>query len=475
MPTSDFDAIVSQPRARATILFSESNVAELGMEDIKSINILRERRNEGRGVPYGTMAANQLILAFNKIDGYARADYKIGAKIEIEIGEKVAGDTNYVNAGTFYAASYNLSNEYIAVVTAYDWRYSLSSLTYFRMQASDNYEPIGNMIATALTAMGYGGYARDITGLTYVPPAIILPEMTLFQAITYMLAAGGGAAYMDNDGALQISDDVAGEPVKTLTPSYVAGTLENLMNDTDFCTAVRITWYTFTIAAAATTVIDATEYLTIPAGQSKTLFIKWKDSGWDTCADVNTPVFTVSGGMSAYLGHDEVNSPTGVYYFLSNTHGSLPLTVTKISEQGKPVTFTAHVYEEQDSAAVAEYGLIYYELDNKLIQTLDQAEYVAGIILSRYNFPNKWKVPTCGDPQLMPGDVISIPDNAESSIDIQIERSAMAFDTDNGFTDELLGRFVRDTETLYLYDGSDQLYDSADALIATREGYEIYG
>lgn len=479
----DFDAPVRQPRARAAIVFSESNTKNLSMGNIQKLSILRERHVEGKGIPYGTMAANELVTSFEKDPTMHADEYRINATITQELGTKSFDVESYINSGIFFARKWDLSNKKVASVIAHDWRALLSDIPYSLMYNGPG-RTIADEIVDILTEAGIPQEWYSVEGLTCSNSIIMMHKTTCFKAIKQCLEADDGYAVCDNDGIVHFGSDnfylnpeSFGVPVKVLNgTNHILRGLENKIDTSSFCTAVKITWYTFSIAAEPVEVIRATENITLPPGQPDVfvnLFIKWLKE-YDGVTEMNTAVVAVSPTeMTTHLVQSEQVKPEGALIGLANDSTTDPITVSLITATGKPVTATAHIYELTNPDAIATYGKIVHEIDNKLITSIAQAQKIASTILARYNTPHKlWHIPSRCDPTLLPGDVISIPDNAGGAIYVQIESQNISFGLKGkGLSDVLIARAYGADTTDQIVSGSDNVQDgSGNNAVATTIG-----
>lgn len=434
----------SLPYDYATILeFSADNYIDLAFEDLAPpLSILRERRIEGQGIPYGTMAAHELQMSFLKDPGIDSSTYRANVPITLQLGT----GNDYVPSGRFFATKWNLDDRKIASVIAHDWLAILSDDEMSYLDLANN-KSVGQLITAILVGSKIPPGLWITSGLEYVPPVVAIPRMTTFKAVALLLTADNGVAVMDNDGICTFKDDAFGASVKTLDgTNHIMRGLANPSDSGPLATVIDVAWYTYTVDATLTNVLDANESIVIPPGlgmQGIDFTYDWQGSDYVAVDSVQAPVITVTGpGAPSFTYWVAANYTGGVKYRFLNGSGTDSLTITHITVQGKPVRANRHVYEAVDGDAINKYGRIVWTLDNPLIQSYSQATSIGDALIARYNSPNKlWQIPSRCDPQLHPDDVVTIPQLISGTVDVQIERQLITFGSGGaGLKETLIAR-----------------------------------
>lgn len=476
----DFDAEVRQPRARATLInMSTGATATLQQNDLVSLSILRERRVEGSGVPYGTMAAHELILDFLRNASIPNSMYGSNTKIIINLGTRKSGVESYVQCGVFYATTWDLSNkEYVSVI-AHDWRYKLSDVNYSRV---DNFNTlsVGELINDVMITAAIPGAAWKIEGLSYIPPVVAIPDTTCFKAITMLLSACDGVSVMDNEGVATIKDNSYSDPEKVLDGSnHIINGLANPVDKSTIATAVIVNWYTYKNSDESVTVINSNETIKMPPRQSVKLTIDWASPDIVCTVSDNWGIdFQYTVSPAEYTLYAMITSVTrtadGLEFEIMNQLSHTTLTITNITAKDLVVKATKHQYELRDSAAVELYGEAIYTVDNTLIQSLEQAKAVAEAIL-KYNNPLKtWKFTSRCDPNIYPDKTVIAPNLDDGWSFLQMERQEIQFGVNGpGLKETRVDRYIGDV--LEVASGIDTVMSGDDQIISIGEGGIYYG
>ena len=406
--------------------FGFDNYESMPMTSIKSISNLRERRVEGQGVPYGTQAAWELQMEFERNPDRVESEYRTNVPISVELGTKAGGVESYVPAGLFYAYKWNLDDAKIASVIAHDWRRILSDDDYF-YQSFTNTKSIKQLINELLNASRVPAGLWRCYNLNYVPQFVIFQGTKQLQALNELLAADLGVAEMDVNGICVFKEDEFYSSSKTLTAStHIMKPLTNQADTGPMATVVEVTYYTYAIDVASSNIIEAAEDITLLPGDYITVTLKWSNSEIVAITGWSAVITKTGAGSAEVFMIDYVNG--GIELGIENLSGTDSATITKITITGKAVRAAKHVYVVEHSTAINKYGRIVYSFNSMLIQSLAQAQRVGNALIEKYNTPNKvWKWNSPGDPQIVPGDVVNIPGIGGDAVDVQVERQHITF------------------------------------------------
>lgn len=326
----------------------------------------------------------------------------------------------------------------VSKITAFDAMTYLSTvksnLGAFVNQTADY------IIKQLLIEQGFGSAQYNIEPSLQQPIGYLMPNgRTVTDIFNEICEAEGYLLHADEDGIIQGWNRLhfLGNPTAVRTFNY------SNMTDLSLTTApiinsAEVVAKPFKPAAfnkLYETDSSADDRL-IPPGQSKDLFVEFKDDlGSFPAISVDTPVYVASStGSSSYstnLSSDGSSADTGssfitlssVYNFgstyrmtFANSSPDTPVYITNIQLYGTPAKVTAIKGDiQQDTVSIGKYGMNPendqkpYVIENNLIQDMATANAMAWLLVNINSNPrSRFDIENFVVPQLQIGDPVNV-------------------------------------------------------------------
>jgi len=422
---------------------SAGRIIELTADDMIDMYILEEDNYKSGDLPIAKLSANQLSLQFYNNDDVSIAEMKPNKQANVNL-IATASSTDYtVPMGTYYAKEWNIDtlNNTLNVIF-FDLMGVLADDIYNAtiQENQTAYDLVDDILSSSQLLPS--SYIIDTELKDSIIPVSLFNQATQQKALAQIIAAVLGSAYVNRStGQLVILGQTAsrssGISEKTFTnaSTVLPGTTTPIELDR-IATVVDVIWSEL-ITNTAENVIESTEEIEVPAGESEQVILTYP-TDYLTVDNISTPTFTQSGSditLSSYTAY-----VWGVVCNFANSGGT-DQNIESITVNGQPVTRVKHVYSMEDEDAINDYGRITYEYDNLLVQSRTRAAEIAENILDDFADPanliinNLW-----GAPYLIIGDTITVPSTDGTEI-VQLERQEMKFNN-SGFSHKITSRIV---------------------------------
>lgn len=383
---------------------------------IKSLEILKERYYNKQGtIPVGNAAASELVMVLNNLGllfdprgsgGTFAGNILPNRKVTVELGFVLpGGTTEYCAAGVYYTKSWTTDWGGMTTVRAYDGTKKLLRKKY--AGAVQEGKTVGELVETVCQASGLSPDQYLIDATTQVIPYAVFESKTVWEHLRKLAEAEGGFIYFDESGILRFENraHLAGHAAETLQIDWT-----NSLNLKDASDEERIRNVVRAVSkrlkeSASATIWNLQETLTVPGSSRLTIEVRFQYPA----VDVAAPVITAGG---AHVTVDSYSYTTkGGTVTLANSDAAAE-TVTGMTIDGKSLVSDGEIVAEAtNTALVAAYGEVAYEIQNDFIQSLEQAQDLVDDLLASYSNPCseiEVEMPTRGQPHLQLGDKLTV-------------------------------------------------------------------
>lgn len=349
----------------------------------------------------------------------------------------------WVPMGEFWSGDWQVpENEAWAHTTGRDRMELLRKTTYSTSQVIFD----TNLYALAEIVLQDAGltdteYWIDPALLDYLIPYAWFNPISHREALRRIAEACIGQVYTDRNGIVRI------EGAEFLTIERTTSELEITGDDyfdkdqpvrwSEIANYIEVETAPLRPVSVAEEIYKSNEPENITAGQTKTYTVYYNDS----------PVIEAVATLEDEVSGSSIDSVTYYAWGASVTVSSSSSGSFNIVISGKPLkVLNKQRAIAQDEASIIDNGVLRFKFpENQLIQKLDIAELIATTLLDSFKDPRRdieidWR----GNPALLLGDRITIPDFKTNKADFHVVSQSIEFD--GGLTSKLKGRRATSNE-----------------------------
>ncbi|WP_439946515.1 hypothetical protein [Streptomyces sp. BBFR109] len=242
------------------------------------------------------------------------------------------------------------------------------------------------------------------------------------DVIRRLMQAEMGSLWLDEAGIIQLDPRVSAtlDPVWTFDESNVVEIKTNgddhIINTVKIYAELRKVQEFQTISSKAST--DTTLFV-VAAGQSR----EYEAELQDPALSAVTPTFGAGSGPSWFTAALPDGTPittglsvtahelrTNTYVFTIQNSNAFDVNIDQFGLWGQPAKVVDKIeYTEVDQDSIDKYGEQVLEIDNTFIQSTDQCDSLAFMILDQFaEYANEVEMTVKGNPALQLGDIVTL-------------------------------------------------------------------
>ena len=396
-------------------------------DDILLIHLLEEREVSQGSLPVGNISANEIDIRLNNSDGrfsigntqssIARL-LKQNRRIKAWLGvEHDDGTEEWVPLGVFWSGDWSVPEDSVyAQTTGRDRLELLRKSTYSSSVVQQN-KTLYDLAIMILQDAGLkeDEYWVDTELQNYVVPYAYFESQSHREALRKIAEACLGQVYCDRNGIIRVEG-----------PSYLANKTTadlTITQDDYFRKDNPVRWGQIANYIEVETqplrpdvtqeVYRSNEAISIAAGETKTLTVYYNQTPCiNATASLQGTTNTVITAAKYYAWGADVT--------LKN-NGTVTENVTIVINAQPLKVMNKEKAIAKDDASITDNGLVRYSFPaNPLVQTLDMAQTIANKLLESYKDPRRdVEVEWRGNPALLLGDVVCIPDYQDNGRDVR--------------------------------------------------------
>jgi hypothetical protein len=242
------------------------------------------------------------------------------------------------------------------------------------------------------------------------------------QIIRDLMQAEGGRLWLDEQGLIKLDPRVAPvlSPVMTFDQSNVVDI--KTTGDTRIINMVKIFAQTRAVQdyqpVFSKTATDTSPFI-VPAGGSRqfeadlqdpALSVTTPSFGYIAATSWFTAVMADGGSVVSGVTVTAHELRTNAYVFTINNANGYPVTIDSMELWGQPAKVVDSIeYTEVDQASIDNYEESPLEIRNNFIQSINQCDALALIILDQFaEYSNEIELTVKGNPAIQLGDVIEV-------------------------------------------------------------------
>lgn len=314
----------------------------------------------------------------------------------------------WVPLGTFWSLDWDSQDDTLeATVTARDRMELLRTGAPYQSSQVQTNVSLYTLAEQVLQDAGLTSseYAIDTSLQSIVIPYAWFDPVSHREALRTIAEAALAVVYADRDGIVRIEPFAlsGGTPVLTITEDDYFLPLRTPSRQDQVANEVIVTTQPLRPATVAEEVYRSNSPITVPAGGTVTVTAYYNQPPViEAVASLDSPPAGVSITAATYYGW-------GAQVSIQNTGTSSAQVTLVIS--GKPLTVqNKERAVARDETSITENGVLRYEFpENRLVQTLAQAQQIADTLLASVKDPRRdiemdWR----GNPALLLGDRVTV-------------------------------------------------------------------
>lgn len=423
----------SKPNACAKILRNFERVYEIYEGDALQAFEVGEELSSAEGT-YNINSDSMTVTIYNenrKFDkGYLRNLMLLDRKLFPFIGQMKDGKIDYKPLGCFYSDEWDIPQDSQWVkCTATDrlMRLQIKSYVGFPLLTDISLYEIAEDI---MAKMGFKPeeYSISDTLKDFVVDTALLPKTTGWDALQEIANAGLCRVYVDRNNRIVIRGETDTPIASTIAvnPGNAFSYKSNI-SLTDFSNVVSVDYCEVTIEDD---IIDVAETeIRLAANETKTMTI-------DYTSEIAYPFAEIDNAMVQIVTFNSgVNSCECT---IRNNSGEEQTAIITVS--GNAININTRTVTARNEESIANYGAIaYVHPTSELVQSFEQAEYMANLLLKRLSagegsLTATWR----GNPELEVGAAYDCTDRFGDKERLVCEYNK--FNYDGGLTQETRGR-----------------------------------
>ncbi|MBC7340883.1 MAG: hypothetical protein H5U02_00255 [Clostridia bacterium] len=414
-------------------------------DDVILIHLLEEREVSQGSLPVGNISANEIDVRLDnstrKFDvGNTQSPLyqllKQNRRIRAWLGVQVGADIEYVPLGVFWSGDWSVPEDGIyAQTTGRDRLEHLRVSTYSTSQVQVN-KTLYDLAVAVLQDAGLKPeeYWVDTELQQYTVPYAYFEPQSHREALRKIAEACLGQVYADRNGVIRVEGPsyLTASPVTRqyfiqgsafpanidVIDAYGIGLDDFFRKDnpvkwSEIANYIEVETQPLRPVTTAQEVYRSNEPATIPAGGQKSLTVYYNEVPCiEASASLEGATNTTISSVTYYAW--------GADLTLSNSGASDESVIVVIN--AKPLkVLNKEKAIAQDSASITDNGLIKYTFPgNPLVQTLSMAQTIADKLLASFKNPRRdVEVEWRGNPALLLGDVICVPDYQRDGEDVR--------------------------------------------------------
>lgn len=437
-------------------------------DDILLINLLEERDISLGSLPIGNISSNEIdIRLYNRDRRFDAGNtnsnlyqlVKTNRRIKAWLGVEVNGEIEYVPLGTFWSGDWDVPEDAVwAGTTGRDRLELLRQSTYSTSQVLQNVS-LYDLAIDVLEDAGLDGaqYFVDPDLQNIIVPYAYFESKSHRAALRDIAEAAIGQVYVDRDDVIRVEGPgyiqnsnkteeyfLQGEyPAEDTTLNGYGISKDDYRSKSQPSKSAEMANYIIVDTqplrpvSSPEEVYRSNDPVSIAAGETKSLTVFYNE----------TPVIEAVASLEGQGANTSIINATyyawGAEIEVTNSGASNDTFTLVIT--GKPLkVLNKERAIAKDDESILENGKITYEFPgNHLVQTLDVAQNIADGLLASFKDPRRdvsvnWR----GNPALVLGDIIIVPDYQRDEIDergyFYITRQTLEWD--GGLTAETEGR-----------------------------------
>ncbi len=435
----------SHPGRQAKILEFFTSVQEVYEgDDILLIHLLEEREVSQGSLPVGNISANEIDIRLNnetrKFDAGNKQSslyqlLKANRRIKAWLGVDTSEGKEYVPLGTFWSGDWHVpEDEVYAATTGRDRLELLRKSTYSTSQVQQN-KTLYDLAVAVLEDAGLKPeeYWVDPELQNYVVPYAYFEPQSHREALRKIAEACLGQIYCDRDGVVRVEGPSYLETQTSIQQFFIQGAAflvevevldaygisaddyfrkDNPVKWSEIANYIEVETQPLRPVDTPQEVYRSNEPVSIGAGQTISITAYYNET---PCIDAVASLEGAPAGCMiqsatyyAWGADVKVYSPTaGTFMLVINAR---PL---KILNKERAIA--------KDDNSITDNGLIKYVFPgNPLIQTREVAQNIANKLLAAFKNPRRdVEVEWRGNPALLLGDVICVPDYQRDGKDVR--------------------------------------------------------
>lgn len=370
----------------------------------------------------GAVSANELTLALDNTgrvftptnqNGPYYGKLKPNVKLEPYLGLVLPDESiEWMPLGVYWSGDWLAPSQSLqATVTAYDRVYQIGQMDVpgLVIQPGTTIGQLFRLLFQRLGLVEGVDFAIDPTIQAPVAQGW-LPNGKVLDAMQALCVAGTCNVTADRLGIIQVKNNFhQGNPVIRITDQDHIKTAENPQRWLQTYSSVRINYKIPTVKTGQT--VLQLDSFTIPNGVIKFLSMQFSQGPVRSLTQIQ-----LIGASNSTLVVNSWDAWT-VTFTTTNTG---PDEQAQIVAVGDCLQLNVLMYSQQDSEAVASFGVKELKVDSDFIQSLQAAQAYAAVLLAYVTDPSvQFELEVRGDPAMEVGDIIEI-DNPTDLIGLQI-------------------------------------------------------
>ena len=389
-------------------------------EDLVGIRLYEQREYAGASIPQGNIAAAEITVRLNNIDGTFSPGNTSSRLYEMMLNNRAiaawlgvelypSGVVRWYPLGVFYSRDWSAPDDQVwAEVTGLDMLDRLRTTTFSTSEVYED-KSLADLAEIILLDAGLtsADWIIDADLDTFIVPYAWFEPQSHREALRKIAQAGLGQVYVDRDGKVVV--EIYQEPA-AISFEYHRGNVwgidhplkwSEMVNRLEVRSSPRM-------ASAEEEIVGDEEEFSINPGASVT---KTHFYTFSPCVDVQEP--TIEGGADITVAAWTAYA-WGVNVTYTNAGAGVE-SVTRVSVMGKPLDVVpGRVIVKEDTASIAQNGVqsLGEPLTSEFWQDEATAQTVATVLLATYKNPRRdIAIRARGNIGQILGDTVQAPDS----------------------------------------------------------------
>jgi hypothetical protein len=387
-------------------------------DDLMSIHLLEELDYKSGTIPLGNISSNELVVRFNnqsrKFDpdnpsSPIRNLMQKNRRIKAWLGVELEDEIEWSQLGKFWTQDWNAPDKEVwAETLAYDRLEFLRTTDFKPTTVYEDYS-LADLAEIVLLDGGLvlGEYDIDTDLDSVTVPYAFFDSKTHREALKMIAEAGMAYVYCDREGKIIMKKWEVPESSQFIFDMDNTFDIDNPLAWSEIVNYIEVKSNPYRPVASAQTIYEDDDTVTVPAGDTVTLFCMYSEN---PCVEVATPDFMQSG---ADIEIQSVTKYSWAAEIIFENTGETDQDVLSVTIEGKPLTRTGgKLAVAQDETSIRSNGKITLSqaIDNPFVQTYAAAKVIADALLAIYKDPRRDTVLDCrGNIALILGDRVTAP------------------------------------------------------------------